>query len=206
MPTVPVYNIQGSQVGEITLNDLVFGAKVNESLLHEAVTMQLASRRLGTSAVKSRSFVRGGGRKPWRQKGTGQARHGSRRSPIWTGGGVTFGPSPRDYDYNLPKKARRQALRAALSAKIEAGEVKVLDVLNLSEIKTKTIVDILGNLKVSKALIVTAEIQDNVYKSARNIPGVANLDTAGLNVYDILVHDHLVLTKDAVGKMEEALG
>lgn len=206
MPTVPVYNVKGSQVGEIALNEQIFGVKVNETLLHEAVTMQLASRRQGTSAAKNRSLVRGGGRKPWRQKGTGQARHGSRRSPLWTGGGVIFGPSPRDYNYELPKKARRQALKSALSAKIEAGEVKILDVLTLPEIKTKAMVEILENLKVNKALIVTAEVEDQIVKSARNIPGVLTLSTAGLNVYDILYHDHLVFTKDAVGKVEEALG
>lgn len=205
MPTVPVYNVQGSQVGEIALNDTIFGAKVNKSLLHEAVTMQLASKRLGTAAVKNRSAVRGGGRKPWKQKGTGQARAGSRRSPIWTGGGVVFGPQPRDYDYNLPKKARRQALRSALSAKVEAGEIIVLDLLTVTEPQTKIMVGILGALKTNKALIVTAEVQENLYKSARNIPGVATMVTEGLNVYDILAHDHLVITKDAVGKVEEAL-
>lgn len=205
MPTVPVYNIQGSQVGEIALNDSVFGVKVSKALLHEAVTMQLASRRLGTSAVKTRSDVRGGGKKPWRQKGTGQARHGTRRSPIWRGGGITFGPGPRDYSYNLPKKARRQALRAALSAKVEAGELIVLDLLNITEPKTKTMVNILETLKVQKSLIVTADYQENIEKSARNIPGVDTMVTVGLNVYDILAHNHLVLTKDAIGKVEEAL-
>lgn len=205
MPTVPVYNIKGSQVGEIALNDQVFGAKVNKALLHEAVIMQLASRRLGTVAVKTRSMVRGGGRKPWRQKGTGQARHGTRRSPIWTGGGIVFGPMPRDYDYNLPKKARRQALRSALSAKVEAGEMIVVDSLAISEPKTKTMVNILENLKANKAVIVTVEYEDSVSKSARNIPGVLTLTSDGINVYDLLAHDHLVITKDAVSKVEEAL-
>lgn len=205
MPTVPVYNIQGSQVGEIALNDNVFGLKVNKALLHEAVTMQLASRRLGTSAVKNRSAVRGGGKKPWRQKGTGQARHGSRRSPIWTGGGIIFGPSPRDYSYRLPKKARRLALKTALSAKAEAGEIIIVDLLNLAEPKTKMMVNILESLKAQKPLIVTADYQENIEKSARNIPGAATMMTLGLNVYDILAHDHLVLTKDAVDKVEEAL-
>lgn len=205
MPTVPVYNIKGSQVGEIALNDQVFGAKVNKALLHEAVVMQLASRRLGTVAVKTRSMVRGGGRKPWRQKGTGQARHGTRRSPIWTGGGIVFGPMPRDYDYNLPKKARRQALRSALSAKVEAGEMIVVESLPISEPKTKTMVNILENLKANKAVIVTVEYEDSVSKSARNIPGVLTLTSDGINVYDLLAHDHLVITKDAVSKVEEAL-
>jgi large subunit ribosomal protein L4 len=205
MPTVPVYNTKGSQVGEIALNDNIFAVKVNKALLHEAVVMQLASRRQGTSSVKNRSAVRGGGRKPWKQKGTGQARAGSRRSPLWTGGGIIFGPSPRDYDYNLPKKARRQALKSALSAKVEAGEIIVVDSFNFSEPKTQIMTGILGDLKVAKALIVTADLDSNLYKSARNIPGVTTMVTEGLNVYDILAHDHLVITKDAVGKVEGAL-
>ena len=205
MPTVPVVDTKGSKVGEIALSDNIFGVKVNKALLHEAVIMQLASRRLGTAAAKNRSAVRGGGKKPWRQKGTGQARHGSRRSPIWRGGGVTFGPSPRDYDYNLPKKARRQALKSALSAKVEAGEIIVLDTLQVAEPKTKIMAGILNNLKASKPLIVTSGVDENTYKSARNIPGVSTMPTEGLNVYDILAHNHLVITKDAVGKVEEAL-
>lgn len=205
MPTVPVFDTQGSKVGEIALNDNIFGVKVNKALLHETVIMQLASRRLGTSAVKNRAAVRGGGRKPWRQKGTGQARHGSRRSPVWKGGGVTFGPSPRDYDYNMPKKARRQALKSALSAKVEAGEIIVLDALKVAEPKTKIMAGILNNLKASKPLIVTSVIDENTYKSARNIPGVSAMGSEGLNVYDILAHNHLIITKDAVGKVEEAL-
>lgn len=205
MPTVPVYNIQGSQVGEITLSDQVFGAKVNKALLHEAVTMQLASRRLGTVAVKNRSMVSGGGRKPWRQKGTGQARHGSRRSPVWTGGGIIFGPMPRDYEYNLPKKARRQALRSALSAKVEAGEIIVVDSLSIAEPKTKTMVSILERLKANKPVIVLGSLEETVAKSARNIPGVLTMASDGINVYDLLAHDHLVITKDAVSKVEEAL-
>ncbi len=205
MPTVPVYNTKGSQVGEIALNDNIFGVKVNKALLHEAVTMQLASRRLGTSATKNRSAVRGGGRKPWRQKGTGQARVGSRRSPLWTGGGIIFGPSPRSYDYSLPKKARRQALKSALSAKVEAGEIIVVDNISFKEPKTKTMVGVLDKLKANQALIVTSEVDNNLYKSARNIPGVMTLITEGLNVYDILAHNHLIITKDAVSKVEEAL-
>ena len=205
MPTVPVFNAQGSQVGEIALNDQVFGVKVNKALLHEAVTMQLASRRLGTSAVKNRSAVRGGGRKPYRQKGTGQARQGSRRSPIWTGGGIVFGPSPRNYQYNMPKKARRTAIRSALSAKVEAGEIIVLDNFNLAEPKTKVMANILSNLKAVKPLIVTAEPEAMVVKSARNIPGTMIMVSEGLNVYDILAHDNLVITKEAVSKVEEAL-
>jgi large subunit ribosomal protein L4 len=205
MPTIPVYNTQGSQVGEIALNEAVFGAKVNQALLHEAVTMQLASRRLGTAAVKNRAAVSGGGRKPWRQKGTGQARHGSRRSPIWKGGGVVFGPSPRSYAYSLPKKARRQALCSALSAKVASGELIVLEDLSLLEPKTKLMVEIINKIKAEKPLIVTAQADINVVKSARNIPGVASMASEGLNVYDILAHNNLVLTKEAVGKVEEAL-
>ena len=205
MPTVPVINIKGSKVGEIALNDKIFDVKVNNALLHEAVVMQLASKRLGTSAVKNRAAVSGGGKKPWRQKGTGQARHGSRRSPIWKGGGIVFGPSPRDYDYSLPKKARRQALKSALTAKVQAGELIVVDLLKLTEPKTKNMVEILNNLKANKALIVTAESEENLFKPARNIPGVAMLATEGLNIYDILAHDQMIITKDAVGKVEEAL-
>lgn len=205
MPTVPVYNVQGSKVDEIVLNDNIFAVKVNKPLLHEAVTMQLASLRLGTASTKNRAVVRGGGRKPYKQKGTGQARHGSRRSPIWKGGGVVFGPTPRSYDYNLPKKVRRQALRVALSAKFESGEIIVVDFLKLAEPKTKEMVEILTNLNADKALIVTETSDINVYKSARNIPGVAAMVTEGLNVYDILSHDRLVITKEAVGKVEEAL-
>lgn len=205
MPTVPVYNTQGSQVGEIALNDQVFGVKVNKALLHEAVIMQLASRRQGTSAVKNRSAVRGGGRKPYRQKGTGQARHGSRRSPIWKGGGVVFGPSPRSYKFSLPKKARRIALKSALSAKAEEGGIIVLDSISFTEPKTKVMAGILTNLKATKPLIVTAQFEELVDKSARNIPGALTLVSEGLNVYDVLAHNQLVITKDAVSKVEEAL-
>jgi large subunit ribosomal protein L4 len=150
-------------------------------------------------------MVSGGGRKPWRQKGTGQARHGSRRSPVWTGGGVIFGPMPRNYEYNLPKKARRQALRSALSAKVEAGELIVVDSLSISEPKTKTMVSILEKLKANKALIVLGNQEDTIMKSARNIPGVITMTSDGINVYDLLAHNHLVITKDAVSKVEEAL-
>lgn len=206
MPTLPVYNTEGTQVGEITLNDSIFGAQVNRTLLHEAVVMQLASRRLGTVSVKNRTAVRGGGRKPWRQKGTGRARHGSRTSPIWRGGGVIFGPMPRSYSYKLPKTARRQAMKSALSAKVQAGELIVLDNLNVAEPKTKLMAGILQNLKVNKkALIVTAINENNVALSSRNLPGVLSLAAVGLNVYDILNYDHLILTKDAVAVVEEAL-
>lgn len=205
MPNVPVYNTQGAQVGEITLSDSIFGVKVNQALLHEAVIMQLAGARQGTASTKNRSAVRGGGRKPWRQKGTGQARVGSRRSPLWTGGGVTFGPSPRNYGYDLPKKARRAALKSALSSKVAAGEIRVMESFEVAEPKTRLMAGILDKLQTQKTLIVTANPETNIYKSARNIPGVTTMVTEGLNVYDILACDQLVITKEAVGKVEEAL-
>lgn len=207
MPTLPVYDMNGAQVGEIDLNESIFSVKVNEPLLHQAVVMQAAAKRRGTAKAKTRSEVRGGGRKPWRQKGTGRARHGSRRSPLWTGGGVTFPPTPRDYSFQMPKKARRLAIKSALSAKVNSGEIKVLDALKFEAPKTKSMIEVLENLKIGagKALIVQADFNENVVKSARNIPGVATLSAEGLNVYDILSHDHLVITRDAVGRIEEAL-
>ncbi|HEY8344124.1 MAG TPA: 50S ribosomal protein L4 [Bacillota bacterium] len=207
MPTLPVYNMDGEQTGEISLNDSVFSVKVNEPLLHQAVLMQLASKRLGTAKAKTRSEVRGGGRKPWRQKGTGRARHGSRRSPLWTGGGIVFPPTPRDYKFRMPKKAMRLALKSALSAKVKSGELIILEKLEFAESKTKAMVKVLDNLKIGdqKALIVQAEADENVFKSARNIPGISAMKSDGLNVYDILFHDQLVLTKEAVGRIEEAL-
>jgi len=205
MPTVAMYNINGEQVGELALKDEVFGVEVNESVLHDAVVMQLASRRLGTHATKTRADVSGGGRKPWRQKGTGRARHGTTRSPIWRGGGIVFGPHPRDYHYSLPRKVRRLALKSALSAKVNSGDILVVDYLQMEQPKTKDMVKILGNLKVDEALLVTAEADDAVEKSARNIPGIKPLDAAGLNVYDILAYNKLVITRDAVAKVEEVL-
>ncbi|MBO8136884.1 MAG: 50S ribosomal protein L4 [Desulfotomaculum sp.] len=206
MPKVAVYNINGEQVGEADLNDSVWGIEPNEHVLHEAVLMQLAGQRLGTHDTKTRAEVRGGGRKPWRQKGTGRARHGSIRSPIWRGGGIVFGPHPRNYKYKLPKKVRRIAMKSALSTKVKNGDILVLDNLTLDQPKTKDMVNILNNLKVdAKALVVTAEKDENVIKSARNIPGVKPLKAEGLNVYDLLLHDKLVITKDAVTKVEEVL-
>ncbi|NLJ76921.1 MAG: 50S ribosomal protein L4 [Peptococcaceae bacterium] len=203
MPTVALYNVNGEQIGELALKDEIFGVAVNESVLHDAVVMQLAGRRLGTHDTKTRSEVRGGGRKPWRQKGTGRARHGTIRSPIWRGGGVVFGPHPRNYSYSLPKKVRRLALRSALSAKVNAGDILVLDELRLEQIKTKDMVGILNNLKVDDALLVTAEKDDQVEKSTRNIPNIKQLTATGLNVYDILAYDKLVMTRDAVARVEE---
>ena len=207
MPTLPVYNMKGEQTGEITLADSVFGAKVNQALLHLALVRQMAAARRGTAKAKTRGEVRGGGRKPWRQKGTGRARHGSRRSPIWTGGGVVFPPAPRDYSLDMPKKARRQAVKSALSAKVQAGEAIVLGELAFADPKTKAMLEVLANLKIDKekALIVIAQKDENVIKSARNIPGVMTVLPEGVNVYNLLTHGRLVLTKDAVTKLEEAL-
>ncbi|HHW44559.1 50S ribosomal protein L4 [Desulfofundulus thermobenzoicus] len=206
MPTVALYNTSGEQVGEIQLNDQVFGVPVHRSVLHDAVVHYLAGRRLGTHDTKTRGEVRGGGRKPWRQKGTGRARHGSIRSPIWRKGGTVFGPHPRDYSYRLPRKVRRLALKSALSAKVEDGKILVLDELKLPQPRTKDMVRILGNLKVDdKALVVTADREETVFKSARNIPGVKPLPADGLNVYDLLAHNTLVITRDAVTRVEEVL-
>jgi large subunit ribosomal protein L4 len=203
MPTVALYNISGEQIGELTLKDEIFGVEVHESVLHDAVVMQLAGRRLGTHDTKTRSEVRGGGRKPWRQKGTGRARHGTTRSPIWRGGGIVFGPHPRDYGYSLPKKVRRLALKSALSVKVNTGDILVLDELKLEQPKTKEMARILNNLNVDDALLVTAEKDESVEKSARNIPNIKPLVATGLNVYDILAYDKLVMTRDAVAKVEE---
>ncbi len=206
MPKVAVFNVQGQQVGEMALNDEIFGIEVNEAAIHDTVVMQLANRRQGTVATKTRGLVRGGGRKPWRQKGTGRARHGSIRSPLWVGGGTIFGPNPRSYKYRIPKKVRRLALKSALSAKVGSGELVVLDNLALTQPKTREMVGILDNLKVTdKALIVIPGKDVNVELSARNIPGVKTLSAGDLNVYDIVAHDRLVITKEAVAKVEEVL-
>lgn len=205
MPKVALYNREGSQVGEIELNDEVFGIEPNESVVHEAVVMQQASLRRGTSSTKSRGEVRGGGRKPWRQKGTGRARVGTIRSPLWRGGAIIFGPKPRDFNYSIPKKKRRLALKSVLSAKVLDGELIVVDEISFEQPKTKEMTKVLNALNAERALIVTAELDENVTKSARNIPGVTPLFASGLNVYDILTHDKLILTKDAVAKVEEVL-
>ncbi|NMB45346.1 MAG: 50S ribosomal protein L4 [Firmicutes bacterium] len=206
MPKVAVYDMQGSTVGELELNDEIFAAPVNEGLMHQAVVMYLANQRRGTAATKTRGAVRGGGRKPWRQKGTGRARHGSIRSPIWVGGGVAFGPEPRDYGFTMPKKARRQALRSALSSKVAAGNVIILDELQLDEPKTRKMVDVLRNLQVAgKALIVTCDDGRNVVLSARNIPGVVTTRARDLNVYTVLNNEQLVITKQALQAIEEVL-
>lgn len=205
MPKVAVYNMEGKQVGEIELNDAVFGVKVNQDLMHKAVLSHLANRRQGTASVKTRGLVQGGGRKPWRQKGTGRARQGSIRSPQWVGGGVVFGPTPRDYSWRLPKKARRAALKSALSAKAAAGDILVLDQLTVEKPKTKVMVGVFEALDVRKPLLVTAEWDQNVELSVRNIPGAVVAKSVGLNVYDILNSEKLVMTKDAVARLEEVL-
>lgn len=204
MPKVNVYNMLGEQVGEIDLMNEVFGAEVNEHVLYEVVKNQLANKRQGTQSAKTRAEVRGGGRKPWKQKGTGRARQGSIRAPQWTGGGIVFAPKPRDYSYSVPKKVRRLAMKSALSSKVQNGEIIVLDELNLNEPKTKEMVAMLNNLKASrKALIVMNEKNENVMKSASNIPNVETTLVSTLNVYDILKYDSFIITKDAVSKVEE---
>ena len=206
MPTLPVYNMDGEQTGEITLADSVFGTKVNQALLHLAIVRHLAAARRGTAKAKTRSEVRGGGKKPWRQKGTGRARHGSIRSPIWVGGGVVFGPKPRDYRLALPKKARRQALKSALSSKVSAGNLIVVDELKFDEPKTRRMVEVLNNLQVQgKALVVTGSDGRNVVLSARNIPGVDTIRAQDLNVYAVLNCEQLIMTKEAVEVVEEVL-
>ncbi|BDH63661.1 50S ribosomal protein L4 [Ureibacillus massiliensis 4400831 = CIP 108448 = CCUG 49529] len=207
MTKVSVLSQTGASVGEIELNDSVFGIEPNEAVLFDAVIAQRASLRQGNHKVKNRSEVAGGGRKPWRQKGTGRARQGSIRSPQWRGGGTVFGPTPRSYSYKLPKKVRRLALKSALSAKVVEQNLLVLDALQLDAPKTKDFKAILGNLNLDKkALFVTAELDENVALSARNIPGVTVLTANGINVLDLLGHDKVVFTKAAVEKVEEVLG
>ncbi|QXM07312.1 50S ribosomal protein L4 [Crassaminicella indica] len=204
MPKVDLYNVSGQQVGEIELSENIFGAEINTSVLHEVVKNYLANQRQGTQSAKTRAEVRGGGRKPWRQKGTGRARQGSIRAPQWVGGGVVFAPKPRSYRYTLPKKVKRLAMKSALTAKVKENEIVVLDELKMDAFKTKDMVNILNNLKVEKkALIVLDEKNDYVIKSASNIKGVTTTLVNTLNVYDILNHDKFIVTKDAVHKIEE---
>ena len=204
MANVSVYNMEGNEVGTMELNDAVFGVEVNEHLVHLAVVRQLANNRQGTQKAKTRSEVSGGGRKPWRQKGTGHARQGSTRAPQWTHGGVVFAPKPRDYRFSVNKKVRRLAMKSALSSKVQNENLIVIDALNMDGFKTKTIVNMLKALNVDgKALIVTAEADQKVVKSAANIPGVKTAAVNTLNVYDILNHDKFIVVKNAVGKIEE---
>ena len=203
MANVSVYNMEGKEVGTIELSDAVFGVEVNEHLVHMAVVNQLANNRQGTQKAKTRSEVSGGGRKPWRQKGTGHARQGSTRAPQWTGGGIVFAPTPRDYSFKMNKKEKRAALKSALTSRVLENKLIVLDELKLNEIKTKAMQNVLNNLNVSKALIVTNENDQNVVLSARNIPNVKTALTNTVNVYDILKYNTVVLTKAAVATIEE---
>ena len=203
MANVSVYNIEGKEVGSIELNDAVFGVEVNEHLVHMAVVNQLANNRQGTQSTKTRSEVSGGGRKPWRQKGTGHARQGSTRSPQWTGGGVVFAPKPRDYSFKMNKKEKRIALLSALSSKVADNKIVVLDAFNLDEVKTKKFAEVMSNLKVDKALVVIEGENKNVVLSGRNIPTVKVSATNEINTYDVLKYETLVVTKAAVEKLEE---
>ena len=203
MAKVSVYNIEGKVVGDMELNDAVFGVEVNTHLVHQAVVLQLANKRQGTQSAKTRSEVSGGGRKPWRQKGTGHARQGSTRSPQWTGGGIVFAPKPRDYSFKMNKKEKNLALKSVLTTKVAENKFIVVDGLSFDEIKTKNMVNVLKNLEVKKALVVTDDDNKNVTLSSRNIPGVKTAITNTINVYDILKYDKMVVAKDVISKIEE---
>lgn len=204
MPKVDLLNTQGEKIGEVELSDEIFGTEIRHDVMHRAVVNYLANQRLGTASTLTRAEVSGGGRKPWRQKGTGRARHGSIRSPLWRKGGITFGPKQRSFKYSLPKKIKRLALKSALSAKVADSELIVLDQLKFDTPKTKEMIKVLQNLKVqTKALIVLVEKDKGVEKSASNIPGVMTTYVNTLNVYDILNHDNLILTKEALERLEE---
>ena len=203
MANVSVYNMEGKEVGTIELNDAVFGVEINEHLVHMAVVQHLANKRQGTQKAKTRSEVSGGGRKPWRQKGTGHARQGSTRSPQWTGGGVVFAPVPRDYSFKMNKKEKRKALKSALTSKVQGSSLIVLDELKLDGIKTKKFVNVMNNLKVSKGLVVISDNDANVVMSARNVEGIDTAQANMINVYSVMKAKTIVLTKDAVAKIEE---
>lgn len=203
MANVAVYNMEGKEVGSLELNDAIFGVEVNEHLVHMAVLQQLANNRQGTQKAKTRSEVSGGGRKPWRQKGTGHARQGSIRAPQWTGGGVVFAPVPRDYEVKMNKKERRAALKSALTSKVQENKLVVVDSLALAEAKTKEMQKVLTNLKADKALVVTADDDQKVVLSARNIADVQTATVNTINVYDVMKHNTVVVTKDAVASIEE---
>ena len=203
MANVSVYNMEGKEVGTIELNDAVFGVEINEHLVHMAVVQQLANKRQGTQKAKTRSEVSGGGRKPWRQKGTGHARQGSTRAPQWTGGGVVFAPVPRDYSFKLNKKEKRAALKSALTSKVQDQKLIVVDELKFDEIKTKNFAAVMNNLNAKKALVVLADNDEKVMASARNIADVQTALNNTINVYDIMKANNVVLTKDAVAKIEE---
>nr|WP_288977199.1 50S ribosomal protein L4 [uncultured Blautia sp.] len=203
MANVSVYNMEGKEVGTMELNDAVFGVEINDHLVHLAVVRQLANKRQGTQKAKTRSEVSGGGRKPWRQKGTGHARQGSTRSPQWTGGGVVFAPVPRDYEIKMNKKERRLALKSALTSRVQENKIIILDDLKLDEVKTKAMQTVLKNLNVSKAMVVLADNDQNVVLSARNIPDVITALPNTINVYDVLKYNTVILTKSAVASIEE---
>ena len=203
MANVAVYNMEGKEVDKIELNDSIFGVEINEHLVHMAVLQQLANKRQGTQKAKTRSEVSGGGRKPWRQKGTGHARQGSTRSPQWTGGGTVFAPTPRDYSFKLNKKEKRAALKSALTSRVVENKFVVVDELKLDEIKTKKFVEVLKNLNVEKALVVLNDMDEKVIASAANIPTVKTTQTNELNVFDVLKYDTVVVTKAAVATIEE---
>jgi large subunit ribosomal protein L4 len=203
MANVSVYNMEGNEVGTIDLNDAVFGVEVNEHLVHMAVVQQLANNRQGTQKAKTRSEVSGGGKKPWRQKGTGHARQGSTRAPQWTGGGVVFAPVPRDYSFKLNKKEKRAALKSALTSKVQDNKLVVVDELKFDEIKTKNFKNVMNNLKVEKGLVILADNDENVVMSARNLAEIDTTLTNQINVYDIMKAKTVVLTKDAVANIEE---
>lgn len=203
MANVSVLNMEGKEVGTLELNDKVFAAPINEHLVHMAVVLQLANKRQGTQSAKTRSEVSGGGKKPWRQKGTGHARQGSTRSPQWTGGGVVFAPKPRDYSFKMNKKEKAAAIKSVLTSKVNDNKFIVVDEFKMDDFKTKKMVEVLNNLKVNKALVVLAEKDEKVLRSAKNIPTVATTLSNSLSVYEMLKYDSLVITKDAVAKIEE---
>ena len=203
MANVKVFNMSGSEVGSIELNDSIFAVEVNTHVMHQSVVQYLANKRQGTQSALTRAEVRGGGRKPWRQKGTGRARQGSTRSPQWTGGGVVFAPKPRDYSFKLNKKVKRLALKSALTTKVNDGKFVVVDEINLPEMKTKEMVKVLNNLNVNKSLVVLEDANEKAVVAARNIPTVKTASVSTINVYDILKYDSVVVTKAAVEKIEE---
>ena len=203
MATVKVYNMEGAEVGSIELNDEVFGVDVNTHVMHMAVVSQLANKRQGTQSAKTRAEVRGGGRKPWRQKGTGHARQGSTRSPQWKGGGVVFAPKPRDFSFKMNRKEKALAIKSALTSRVLESKFFVLDSLAFDEIKTKKMISVLDNLNVDKALVVLDKKDENVILSARNLPNATTVTSNALNVYDILKYDKMIITKDAVAQIEE---
>ena len=203
MSNVSVYNMEGNEVGTLELNDAVFGVEVNEHLVHMAVVRQLANKRQGTQKAKTRSEVSGGGRKPWRQKGTGHARQGSTRAPQWTGGGVVFAPVPRDYSFKMNKKEKRVALKSVLTSKVQENKFIVLDELKLAEVKTKEMKKVLDNLKVNNALVIIGDDSENVALSARNIAGVQTASVNTINVFDMLKYNTIIATKSSVASIEE---